>query len=84
VSEGGKFVKQVTVYTTTTCPYCIMLKNYLNEQGIPFNEINLNFHPEAVERVVRATGQLGVPQTEIDGHWVIGFNPEAIMQLWRS
>ncbi|EMT44904.1 MULTISPECIES: glutaredoxin family protein [Anoxybacillus] len=77
-------MKQVTVYTTTTCPYCTLLKNFLVERGIPFKEVNLHQHPEAVDYVVRSTGQMGVPQTEINGRWVIGFDPQRIMQLLQQ
>lgn len=38
-------MKKVTVYTTTTCPYCVMLKNFLREQGIPFTEVNVQLDP---------------------------------------
>ncbi|MGG6432657.1 glutaredoxin family protein [Anoxybacillus sp. D401a] len=77
-------MKQVTVYTTTTCPYCTLLKNFLAERGIPFKEVNLHHHPEAVDYVVRSTGQMGVPQTEINGRWVVGFDPQRIMQLLQQ
>jgi glutaredoxin 3 len=74
-------MKRVTVYTTTTCPYCVMVKNFLREQGVPFEEVNVQRDPIAARKLVETTGQIGVPQIEIDGQWVIGFDPSAIMQL---
>ncbi|BDG48604.1 MULTISPECIES: glutaredoxin family protein [Parageobacillus] len=74
-------MKRVTVYTTTTCPYCVMVKNFLREQGVPFEEVNVQRDPIAARKLVETTGQIGVPQIEIDGQWVIGFDPNAIMQL---
>ncbi|AEH49121.1 MULTISPECIES: glutaredoxin family protein [Bacillaceae] len=74
-------MKRVTVYTTTTCPYCVMVKNFLREQGVPFEEVNVQRDPVAARKLVETTGQIGVPQIEIDGQWVIGFDPDAIMQL---
>ncbi|MEJ9150849.1 glutaredoxin family protein [Bacillus smithii] len=76
-------MKKVTVYTTTTCPYCVMLKNFLREQGISFTEVNVQLDPAAARKLVATTGQIGVPQTKIDGQWVLGFDPETIMQLWN-
>lgn len=76
-------MKKVTVYTTTTCPYCVMLKNFLREQGILFTEVNVQLDPAAARKLVATTGQIGVPQTKIDGQWVLGFDPETIMQLWN-
>lgn len=71
----------VTVYTTTTCPYCVMLKNFLQAQGIPFTEVNVQRDPIAARKLVKTTGHMGVPQTEINGQWVLGFDPETIMSL---
>lgn len=73
--------KDITVYTTTQCPYCTMLKRFLSEDNIPFKEVNGENNPEQMEKVVKQTGQMGVPQTEIDGQWVIGFDPESIKQV---
>lgn len=76
-------MNQITVYTTNTCPYCDMMKNFLKEQGLPFNEINGQHDPIAANRLVKTTGQMGVPQTEINGQWILGFDPEKVMQLVR-
>lgn len=76
--------KSVTVYTTSTCPYCVMVKNFLNEQEIPFKEVNVQHDQAAAKKLVETTGQMGVPQTEIDGKWVIGFDPNTIMQIIKE
>jgi glutaredoxin 3 len=60
-----------------------MLKNFLREQGIPFTEVNVQLDPAAARKLVATTGQIGVPQTKIDEQWVLGFDPETIMQLWN-
>ncbi|MEB1807270.1 MAG: glutaredoxin family protein [Bacillaceae bacterium] len=74
-------MKNITVYTTNSCRYCVMLKNFLTEQNIPFNEVNLETNPALMEDLVRKTGQYGVPQTEINGQWVLGFDPNSIINL---
>ena len=71
--------KNITVYTTSQCPYCMMLKGFLSENNIPFQEVNVEQDPAAMQRVVNQTGQMGDPQTEINGRWVIGFDPERIV-----
>lgn len=76
-------MNQVTVYTTKTCPYCVMLKNFLQEQNIPFQEVNVQRDGAAARKLVATTGQMGVPQTEINGQWVMGFDPETIMSLLK-
>lgn len=75
---------KATVYTTSTCPYCTMLTGYLEEQGIEYEEVNVQVNPEAGQRLVATTGQMGVPQTEINGQWVIGFDPERIQQVLKA
>ncbi|TQR14207.1 glutaredoxin family protein [Psychrobacillus soli] len=77
-------MNSVTVYTTTQCPYCVMLKNFLSEQNIPFNEVNVETQPEVMQRLVKTTGQMGVPQTEVNGQWIVGFDPNNIMIALRN
>ncbi|MFX3624825.1 MAG: glutaredoxin family protein [Ectobacillus sp.] len=74
-------MNHVTVYTTTTCPYCVMVKRFLEEQGVPFQEVNVQLDQAAARKLVETTGQLGVPQINVNGKWVIGFDPQAIMGL---
>lgn len=74
----------VTVYTTTRCPYCVMLKNFLTDQDIPFIEVNVEKDPVLMNRLVSTTGQRGVPQTEVNGKWVLGFDPNSIMMALRN
>ena len=73
-----------TVYTTSTCPYCTMMTNYLREQNIPFVEVNVEVDQEAGQRLVETTGQLGVPQTELNGKWILGFDPAGIQQALKG
>jgi glutaredoxin 3 len=72
---------KITVYTTSTCPYCVMVKNFLQDQGVSYKEVNIEKDPIAASRLVQTTGQMGVPQTEINGQWVIGFDPDTITSL---
>ncbi len=72
-------MNNITVYTTSTCPYCVMVKNFLSENDIDFKEVNVERNPQAMQDVVNKTGQMGVPQTEVNGQWIIGFDPNSIM-----
>lgn len=76
--------KDVTVYTTNTCPYCTMVKNLLDQQGVPYKEVNVQQDQEAGRKLVQTTGQMGVPQTNINGQWVLGFDPETITHLLKN
>ncbi|GEN83182.1 hypothetical protein SLU01_14940 [Sporosarcina luteola] len=72
-----------TVYSTTTCPYCTMMKNYLTEQNIEFEEVLLTTEEEK-KKLVEETGQMGVPQTKLNGKWILGFNPEAVQEALKG
>ena len=56
-----------------------MLKNFLTENDILYHEVNVESNPEQMERVIKQTGQLGVPQVEINGKWIVGFDPYSIL-----
>lgn len=73
-------MNDITVYTTSTCPYCTMLKNYLTEQGLQYKEVNVQYDLNAANKLVATTGQMGVPQAEVNGHWVLGFDPDSVQK----
>ncbi|WP_432363312.1 glutaredoxin family protein [Sporosarcina sp. UB5] len=73
-----------TVYTTNTCPYCTMMKNYLDEQNIQYREVNVQEDEEAGRKLVQTTGQMGVPQTELNGKWILGFDTAAVQAALKG
>lgn len=80
-AENGERQPSVEVYSTPTCSWCNKLKAYLNKNRIRFTDINVAANPAIAEDLVRQTGQQGVPQTNIDGEWIIGFDKKRIDQL---
>jgi glutaredoxin 3 len=72
---------KVTVYSTPTCPYCVMAKNYLAERNIPFEDIDVSADPAKAMEMIKKSGQRGVPVIDIDGNIVIGFDRERIDEL---
>lgn len=77
----GKAPKRVTVYSTPTCTWCNTLKAWLRKNGIPFTDIDVSRDMRAAQELVQRTGQQGVPQTEINGQWVIGFDQKRLKEL---
>jgi len=77
----GKKEKRVTVYTTPTCTWCNTIKTYLNENGVRFTEVDVASNPSRAEEMVRKSGQQGVPQTDINGQIVVGFDRNRINEL---
>jgi len=70
--------KKVKVYSTTTCPWCHKVKDFLKEKGVKFEDINVGIDQKAAEEMVEKSGQMGVPVTEIDGKIIVGYDREAI------
>jgi glutaredoxin-like YruB-family protein len=73
--------KRVTVYSTPTCTWCNALKTHLRKNGIKFTDIDVSKDQKAAEAMVRRSGQQGVPQTDINGEIIIGFDKKKINTL---
>jgi len=71
-------MKNVKVYSTATCPYCIMVKDFLNEKKIPFENVDVGADREGAKEMIEKSGQRGVPVIDIEGHIIIGFDKNAI------
>jgi len=72
---------KVTVYSTQTCPYCVMAKNFFMQNGIAFEDLDVGMDMAAAEEMVKKSGQMGVPVIEIDGTIVVGFQPNVFKKL---
>ena len=70
----------VTVYSTPTCGYCRMAKNYLKEKNVAFTDYNVATNSEKAQEMVRKSGQMGVPVLDVNGKIIIGFDRSAIDQ----
>jgi len=81
IAKGEGKVKQVTVYSTPSCSWCTTLKTYLESQQVTYREVNVASDTSAAETMVRKSGQQGVPQTEINGQMIVGFDKPRINQL---
>jgi glutaredoxin-like YruB-family protein len=73
--------KQVTVYSTPTCSWCNTLKSYLKQHRIRFTDIDVSADQKAADELVKRSGQMGVPQTDINGEIIVGFNKARINEL---
>ncbi len=72
-------VKDITIFTTNTCAYCVMVKKWLGAKGYAYQEVNLDEHPERQAEAVQLSGALTVPVTVItkdddSREVIIGYN----------
>lgn len=73
--------KRVTVYSTPSCSWCNTLKSYLKQHNIKFTDIDVSKNQQAAEQMVRRSGQQGVPQTDIEGQIIVGFDKNRINSI---
>ncbi len=73
--------KHVTVYSTPSCSWCNTLKTHLRKNGIRFTDVDVSKDQKAAEAMVRRSGQQGVPQTDINGEIIVGFDKNRINTL---
>lgn len=72
---------KVSVFTTSTCPYCVTLKEFLKKHNIEFKEIDVSQDQKVQKEMIKKSGQYGVPVVDIDGKIVVGFDKEKIIKL---
>lgn len=76
-------MKEIIVYTTTTCPHCTTAKQYLSQRGLPFIEKVVDRDPQA-QREMQALGAMGVPTLKVNGQVMVGFNPQQLTEMLKK
>ncbi len=75
----------VIVYSTPTCPYCDMVKDYLTENNVEFAHFNVAEDQAKAEEMVQKSGQMGVPVVVIEKEGqeevIVGFDQGKIATL---
>lgn len=75
--------KSVKVFSTPTCPYCQMVKDFLDKHGVKFDIIDVTNNEKAAGELVNISGQMGVPVTVLEkekeeNQVIIGFDEKAL------
>jgi glutaredoxin 3 len=73
--------KTVEIFSTPTCHFCHMAKDWLTEKKISFSDYNVGENMEKRKEMVEMTGQLGVPVIRIGKEVMIGFNPDQMAKI---
>lgn len=71
----------VKVYSTPTCPWCTVAKNYLSSKKVSFVDVDVSRDREAAMEMIQKSGQRGVPVIDINGNIIIGFDQATIDRL---
>lgn len=67
-------MNKVTVYSNQSCIYCSLVKNYLNEEGVLFEEVDVDADPSLIQMLLQESGQMGLPQTKVGNRWIVGYD----------
>lgn len=76
--ERMNMAKNVKIYSTPTCPWCIRTKQFLKENNVPFEDADVSTNQQAAEEMIQKSGQMGVPVLDIEGEIIVGFDKERI------
>lgn len=73
-------MNNVVVYSSSTCPYCTLVKDFLDSKGVNYIEKNISVDIEARKELMKM-GHMGVPVTIINGTEIVGFNKDELESL---
>ena len=71
-------MKNVTIYSTPTCHFCHVAKDFLKERGVAYTEFDVAHDLEKRQEMIQKSGQMGVPVILVDDTLIIGFDRERL------
>jgi glutaredoxin 3 len=74
-------MKKVTIYSTPTCHFCNLAKEYFDENGIKYESFDVAGNMEKRKEMMEKSGQLGVPVILVGGEVVVGFDRPKLARL---
>ncbi len=69
---------KITIYSTPTCTYCNMAKEFFTQNNLSYEEFNVASDLEKRKEMIEKSGQLGVPVIDVDGKIFVGFDKSMI------
>jgi glutaredoxin-like YruB-family protein len=74
-------MKEVIIYSTPSCHFCHMAKDFFNENNVAYTDYDVAVDMDKRKEMVEKSGQMGVPVISIDGDLIVGFNKPQIVSL---
>lgn len=74
---------KVIVYSTNSCPFCNMVKDYLDQHNVKYEDFNVQMDHDKAKEMISKSGQTGVPVIDVDGNIVVGFDREKLKVLLK-
>ena len=67
-------MSKVKIYTTPSCVYCKMTKEFFKQNNIQYEELDVAKDINARGEMIQKSGQMGVPVIEVNGETIVGFD----------
>ena len=74
-------MQNVTIYSTNTCHFCHLAKDFFTANGVVFTDYNVGTDLEKRKEMIEKSGQMGVPVITIGSEIIVGFDKQRISQL---
>ena len=71
--------KKITIYSTPTCHFCQLTKDFLKEKGIAYTEFDVARDLAKRQEMIQKSGQMGVPVIFVGDELIIGFDKERLI-----
>ncbi|HAE36706.1 MAG: Glutaredoxin-like protein, YruB-family [Candidatus Nomurabacteria bacterium GW2011_GWF2_35_66] len=81
MASQSKNMSKVIVYSTPTCHFCHMAKDFFKEKGVEFEDFNVAEDLVKRKEMLDRSGQMGVPVILIKDQVIVGFNKPQIIEL---
>lgn len=75
--------KPVIIYSTPTCPYCTMAKNFFDKNGVAYTYVDVSVDEKSAREMIEKSNQMGVPVVDIGGTIVVGYRPDVFADLLK-
>jgi glutaredoxin 3 len=77
-------MKEVTIYSTQSCHYCQLAKEFFDKNNIKYTQYDVGNNPEKRAEMIQLSGQLGVPVIHIEDTVLVGFQEGTLSELLLS
>lgn len=77
-------MKPVTIYSTSSCHFCTLAKEYFKAHNISYTDYNVGLDGEKRKEMIELTGQFGVPVIRIGDQVIVGFREDVIAHMLET
>ena len=75
---------EVTIYSTKNCPYCRMVKAFLDKHGVSYKSIDVGEDRAAADEMIALSGQTGVPVIKVDDDIIVGYDALRLNEIFGT